>query len=152
MKADALTILLVEDNQTDVILIKRAFEQAKLGNPLHVVSDGDTAVEYLAGEGKYSDRRQFPLPILILLDLKLPRRSGLEVVQWLRAQEAVRRIPVVMLTSSEQSRDVNDAYELGVNSYLVKPVEYDALLQMLKTVNFYWLMLNERPRFSNDGD
>jgi CheY-like chemotaxis protein len=152
VKADALTILLVEDNQTDVILIKRAFDQAKLGNPLQVVSDGDAAVEYLAGEGKYSDRQQFPLPILILLDLKLPRRSGLEVVQWLRAQEAVRRIPVVMLTSSGQSRDVNDAYELGVNSYLVKPVEYDALLQMLKTVNFYWLMLNEQPRFNQDGE
>ena len=152
MNGDAFTILLVEDNQTDVILIKRAFEQAKLGNPLQVVSDGDAAVEYLAGDGKYSDRRQFPLPILILLDLKLPRRSGLEVVQWLRAQEAVRLIPVVMLTSSGQSRDVNDAYELGVNSYLVKPVEYDALLQMLKTVNFYWLMLNERPRFNQEGD
>ena len=151
MTPDALTIMLVEDNPTDVILIRRAFDQAKLGNPLQVVSDGDAAVDYLAGEGIYADRRQFPLPILILLDLKLPRRSGIEVVQWLRDQETLKRIPVVMLTSSQQHRDVNAAYENGVNSYLVKPVEFDGLLQMLRTVNFYWLMLNEPPRFDRDG-
>jgi CheY-like chemotaxis protein len=146
-----LTILLVEDNATDVILIRRAFDKAKLGNPMQVVADGDSAVGYLAGEGIYQDRRQYPLPILILLDLKLPRRSGLEVLQWLRAQETLRRIPVVMLTSSQQNSDVNAAYDTGVNSYLVKPVEFDGLLQMLRTVNLYWLMLNERPRFNGDG-
>lgn len=151
MSPEDLTILLVEDNATDVILIRRAFDKAKLGNPVQVVSDGDSAVGYLAGEGIYQDRRQYPLPILILLDLKLPRRSGLEVLQWLRAQETLRRIPVVMLTSSQQNSDVNAAYDTGVNSYLVKPVEFDGLLQMLKTVNLYWLMLNERPRSNGDG-
>jgi CheY-like chemotaxis protein len=150
MTASDLTILLVEDNSTDVMLIRRAFENAKLANPVHVVSDGDAAVDYLAGSGKYADRAQFPLPILLLLDLKLPRRSGLEVLQWLRGQETLKRIPVVMLTSSQQERDVNAAYDQGVNSYLVKPVEFDGLLEMLKTVNLYWLMLNEKPRF--DGD
>jgi CheY-like chemotaxis protein len=150
MTASDLTILLVEDNSTDVMLIQRAFEKAKLANPVHVVSDGDAAVDYLAGSGKYADRAQFPLPILLLLDLKLPRRSGLEVLQWLRGQETLKRIPVVMLTSSQQERDVNAAYDQGVNSYLVKPVEFDGLLEMLKTVNLYWLMLNEKPRF--DGD
>jgi len=150
MTASDLTILLVEDNSTDVILIRRAFDKAKLGNPVQVVSDGDAAVDYLAGSGTYTDRKRFPLPILILLDLKLPRRSGIEVLQWLRAQDTLKRIPVVMLTSSQQERDVNAAYDMGVNSYLVKPVEFDGLLEMLKTINLYWLMLNERPRF--DGE
>jgi CheY-like chemotaxis protein len=140
-------VLLVEDNATDVVLIKRAFDQAKMANPIHVISDGDTAVAYLNGDGVYADRTTHPLPILILLDLKLPRRSGLEVLEWLKAQpDSLRRIPVVMLTSSEQPSDVDAAYDSGVNSYLVKPVEYDSLFKMLKAVNLYWMMLNERPR------
>ena len=139
-------VLLVEDNATDVLLIKRAFAQAMMANPVHVISDGDAAVAYLNGDGVYADRLTHPLPILILLDLKLPRRSGLEVLEWLKGQEALRRIPVVMLTSSEQPRDVDAAYDSGVNSYLVKPVEYDSLFQMLKAVNLYWMMLNELPR------
>jgi CheY-like chemotaxis protein len=151
MRAEELTILLVEDKPTDVMLIKRAFDKTKLANPVQVVSDGDAAVEYLSGRGAYSDRGQFPLPILILLDLKLPRRSGLEVLQWLRSQESLKRIPVVMLTSSQHDRDVNAAYDMGVNSYLVKPVDFDGLLQMLKTVNLYWIMLNESPRFDDGG-
>lgn len=139
------TVLLVEDNPTDVLLIQRAFDKVRLVNPVQVVHDGDAAVAYLAGDGEYADRRRHPLPVLILLDLKLPRRSGLEVLAWLRAQEGLRRIPVVMLTSSQQPRDVAAAYDSGVNSYLVKPVEFDALLDMLKTVNLYWMVLNERP-------
>ena len=148
MTLDDPTILVVEDNSTDVMLIRRAFDKAKFANPIQVVGDGDAAVEYLSGEGGYADREKFPLPILVLLDLKLPRRSGLEVLEWLRAQEKLKRMPVVILTSSQQDRDVNAAYDIGVNSYLVKPVEFDGLLQMLKTVNLYWLMLNERPRFN----
>lgn len=148
MTLDDPTILIVEDNPTDVLLIRRAFDKAKFANPTRVVGDGDAAVEYLSGEGAYTDRGKFPLPILVLLDLKLPKRSGLEVLEWLRTQERLKRIPVVMLTSSQQDRDVNAAYDIGVNSYLVKPVEFDGLLQMLKTVNLYWLMLNERPRFN----
>lgn len=138
-------VLLVEDNATDVLLIKRAFDQAKMANPVHVISDGDAAVSYLNGDGVYADRAMHPLPILILLDLKLPRRSGLEVLEWLKGQEALRRIPVVMLTSSEQPSDVDAAYDSGANSYLVKPVEYDSLFKMLKAVNLYWMMLNEPP-------
>ena len=145
------TVLLVEDNPTDVLLIQRAFDKARLVNPVHVVHDGDAAVAYLTGEGEYVDRRRHPLPVLILLDLKLPRRSGLEVLAWLRAQEGLRRIPVVMLTSSQQPPDVAAAYDSGVNSYLVKPVEFDALLDMLKTVNLYWMVLNERPRVDGSG-
>ena len=150
MTPDQTLVLLVEDNPTDVLLIRRAFEQAKMANPVHVLTDGDAAVEYLDGTGDYADRSRFPLPILILLDLKLPRRSGLEVLAWLKDQEALRRIPVVMLTSSEQPRDVDAAYDSGVNSYLVKPVEYDSLFKMLKAVNLYWMMLNEHPNLRPD--
>ena len=145
MTPENTLVLLVEDNATDVLLIKRAFDQAKMANPIHVISDGDAAVAYLNGDGVYADRSTHPLPILILLDLKLPRRSGLEVLEWLKGQEALRRIPVVMLTSSEQPSDVDAAYDSGVNSYLVKPVEYDSLFKMLKAVNLYWMMLNEHP-------
>lgn len=145
MTAVESTILLVEDNPTDVLLIQRAFAKARLANPVHVVGDGDTVIEYLSGTGVYADRAQYPLPVLILLDLKLPRRSGLEVLAWLREQETLKRIPAVMLTSSQQRQDVNQAYDVGVNSYLVKPVEFEALFDMLKTVNLYWMMWNTRP-------
>jgi CheY-like chemotaxis protein len=145
------TILVVEDNPTDVMLIRRAFAKAKIGNPLQVVGHGDAAVDYLAGSGAYVDRAQFPLPALILLDLKLPRRSGLEVLQWLRDQDLLRRIPAVVLTSSSQSRDVNRAYDLGANSYLVKPVEFDDLKEMLAKVNVYWIDLNVKPTVSPAG-
>ena len=90
------------------------------------------------------------MPILILLDLKLPRRSGLEVLAWLREQERLKRIPVVMLTSSQQRRDVDHAYDVGVNSYLVKPVEFEALFDMLKAVNLYWVMVNTKPDLNSD--
>jgi CheY-like chemotaxis protein len=142
------TILLVEDNATDVLLIKRALAKTRVANPVWVVEDGDAAVAYLAGEGIYADRALYPLPILIMLDLKLPKRSGLEVLAWLRAQESLRRIPVVMLTSSDGPGDVNAAYDEGVNSYLVKPVEFDGLVEMFKGVNFYWLMMNIKPDVS----
>jgi CheY-like chemotaxis protein len=139
------TILLVEDNPTDVLLIKRALAKTRVANPIQVVDDGDTAVAYLAGQGVYADRSQYPLPILIMLDLKLPKRSGIEVLTWLRAQESLRRIPVVMLTSSNGSGDVNAAYDKGVNSYLVKPVAFEGLVEMFGAVNFYWLMMNTKP-------
>src|SRR5262249_11861963 len=132
----ALTVLVVEDNPTDVLLIRRAFAKANIANPLHIVRDGDTAVQYLAGEEAYADRAAYPLPAVVLLDLKLPRRSGFEVLRWVRARRL--RLPIVVLTSSKQSQDVNRAYELGANSYLVKPVEFDDLREMLNSVHIYW--------------
>ena len=143
--SESHTILIVEDNPTDVMLIRRALARLKIANPVQVVADGDRAVDYLSGHDDYADRMQFPLPALILLDLKLPRRSGLEVLEWLRRQEGLRRVPVVMLTSSRQSDDVNRAYDLGANSYLVKPVEFDGLQEMLGTINTYWIDWNEKP-------
>src|SRR5581483_1794343 len=103
---------------------RRAFAKANVPNPLIIVGDGDAAIAYLAGVDGYADRTRFPLPALVLLDLKLPRRSGLEVLEWIRKQPGVRRIPVVVLTSSRQRPDVDCAYDLGANSYLVKPVEF----------------------------
>ena len=139
------TILLAEDNSTDALMVQRAFKKAHLMNPVQVVDDGDKAVAYLSGQGPYADRETYPLPMLLLLDLKLPRRSGLEVLEWLRGQEGLKRLPVVVLTSSKESADVNRAYDLGANSYLVKPVDFDPLLEMVKTLGLYWVVMNEKP-------
>lgn len=141
----AYSVLLVEDDPDDVLLTQRAFKKANVANPLQVVTDGEEAVAYLSGQGRFADRGQYPLPMLLLLDLKLLRRSGLEVLEWLRAQPGLRRLPVVVLTSSKESRDVNRAYDLGVNSYLVKPVAFDSLQEMVQSLGFYWLMLNKSP-------
>lgn len=146
------TILLVEDDPNDVLLIQRAFRKANLVNSLEVVRDGEEAVVYLAGEGPYADRERFPLPVLMLLDLKLPRKAGLEVLGWLRQQPSLKRLPVVVLTSSRETADINRAYELCANSYLVKPVAFDALLEMVKTLNMYWLVLNQRPEVTSKMD
>jgi CheY-like chemotaxis protein len=138
-------ILLVEDDPNDVLLVQRAFRKANITCPLHVVPDGDAAVAYLSGEGAYANRQDAPLPTLILLDLKLPRRTGFEVLTWLRAQPGLKRLPVVVLTSSNELPDINRAYDLGANSYLVKPVAFNHLLEMLKTLDLYWHTVNEHP-------
>lgn len=139
------TILLVEDNLVDVLLIRRAMKQAQVVNPVQVVNDGDAAVQYLQGDHTYVDRSVYPLPVLILLDLKLPRRNGLEVLQWLREQPGLKRLPVVILTSSRETPDLARAYDLGVNSYLVKPVDFETLRQLVSTLARYWMTLNENP-------
>lgn len=138
-------MLLVEDDPNDVLLLQRAFRKAKANTPLYVVSDGQAAVDYLAGRGAYADRATHPLPSLVLLDLKLPRKSGHEVLEWLRAQPMLKRLPVVLLTSSKEPMDINRAYELGANSYLVKPVAFAELLHMARALELYWLQINESP-------
>ncbi len=136
------TILLVEDNPDDAELLEYAFRKAGIANPLLAVADGDAAVDYIGGRGAYADRTRHPLPELILLDLKLPRRSGFEVLGFIRGQEATRHTPVVVLTSSSQHGDIQRAYEAGTNSYLVKPVGRDALLEMVRSLEAYWIKLN----------
>ena len=126
-------------------LIQRAFRKANLLNPLVTVDDGEKAVDYLSGAGLYADRAKFPLPVLVLLDLKLPRKGGHEVLAWLKAQPSLRRLPVVVLTSSNETGDINKAYDLGANSYLVKPVGFDDLFEMVKTLQPYWLIMNQKP-------
>ena len=140
------TLLLVEDDPNDVMLFRRAKDKAKLVNPLHVVSDGDAAIAYLSGQSQYADRNTHPFPTLMLLDLKLPRKSGLEVLEWLRQQQDIHRLPVMVMTSSKESADVDKAYDLGANSYLVKPVAFDTLLAMVRALGMYRLILNENPQ------
>ena len=141
-------ILLAEDDPNDVLLIQRAFQRTNVANPLQVVRDGEAAVAYLSGQVPYADRARHPLPALLLMDLKMPRKSGLEVLEWLRQQPGLKRLPVVVLTSSNQSLDINRAYDLGVNSYLVKPTGFDTLLELVKNLDVYWLVLNEKPELS----
>ncbi len=139
------TVLLAEDDENDVLLMKRAFVKARLANPLQVVRNGDEAIKYLEGSSQYNDRHQFPFPCLLLLDLKMPKKGGFEVLQWIRSNPEVRRLIVVILTASNQTPDINRGYELGANSYLVKPPDMDTLLEMLRTVQGYWLFLNQMP-------
>lgn len=134
-------ILMVEDDPNDAFLIQRALRRAGLPAAAHV-SDGEEAVEYLSARGKYANR---VLPRVLLLDLKLPRLGGLEVLRWLRNEPALRFLPVVMLTSSALKSDIESAYSLYTNSYLVKPVDADALREMIHTFGTYWLELNHLP-------
>jgi CheY-like chemotaxis protein len=146
MVADARQpLVVVEDDDNDVVLLERAFRKSKLLNPLVFLRDGEMARDYLAGRGEYADRAAHPLPVLMLLDLKLPRLSGLELLEWMREQPALRGLPVVILTSSRESRDLERAYALGANSYLVKPVAFEALLELVRAIGLHWLMLNEAP-------
>ena len=138
-------ILLAEDDANDVLLIQRAFQRNLVANPVQVVRDGDEAVAYLSGQAPFADRERHPLPVLMLMDLKMPRKSGLEVLEWVRQQPGLKRLPIIVLTSSNQSPDINRAYELGANSYLVKPAGFDSLLDLVKNLDMYWLILNERP-------
>jgi CheY-like chemotaxis protein len=142
----AAPILLVEDNADDVLLIRRAFSKSRLMNPLSVVSDGDTAIAYLSRDGVYADTTKYPDPALVILDLKLPRKGGLEVLAWLRANAPTAVLPVVVLTSSKEDKDVQRAYELGANSYLLKPVQFGDLLKLIETLHLYWFVWAERPR------
>ncbi|MDZ8187713.1 MAG: response regulator [Nostoc sp. ChiSLP02] len=146
MSKEQDTILLVEDNHKDVLLMQRALRKANILNPLQVVNDGDTAVLYLSGEEQYSDRTRYPLPVLILLDLKLPRKSGIEVLMWLRQQPKLKRLPVVVLTSSKEDTDINDVYDIGVNAYIVKPVIFNDLVEIVITLNLHWIIFNEKPQ------
>ena len=148
MQSAYTTVLLVEDNPDDVLLIQRAFRKARLPYPLHQVGNGEEAINYLDGKGIYANRQQHPLPGLLLLDLKLPRTSGMEVLAWLKTQPGLSQLPVVVFTSSREDSDIQRAYELGANSYLVKPVHFDDLLEMVQTLGICWLQFNERPDIS----
>lgn len=134
-------ILLIEDNPNDVSLTKRALQKANVANELVVVEDGVEALEYLLGDG--SEER--PLPVVTLLDLKLPRIDGLEVLKHIRENERTKRLPVVILTSSNLEEDVNMSYDLGANSYVRKPIRFSEFIEATRQLGFYWLMLNEPP-------
>ena len=136
-------ILLVEDNPDDVELTRIAFEEAKVANLLRVVGDGAEALDYLFARGKHADRDPASLPSLVLLDLNLPKVDGREVLQAIRANEATRTLPVVVLTTSAEPFDVDATYALGVNSYIRKPVDFEQFVWAVKQVGLYWLVLNQ---------
>jgi CheY-like chemotaxis protein len=138
-------ILLAEDEEDYVLLLRRALSEAGVQNPLQVVSTGVEAIAYLKGEGKFANRAEYPLPDLMLLDIKLPGYTGLEVLGWLRSQPGLSTLRVLMLTSSEQLRDVNDAYRLGANSFLLKPYDFTDLVQLAKVIQEYWLYISKTP-------
>ncbi len=131
--------------RTDVLFLKRAFTKAGISNPVKVATDGQQAIDYLAGSGAFADRQQNPFPGLVLLDLKLPHKSGLEVLKWIRARPELKNILVVIYTSSSQRKDVENAYQLGANGYLVKQGDPDQFAKMAVAFRDYWLIYNEPP-------
>jgi CheY-like chemotaxis protein len=139
------TVLIAEDNPDDFLLLERAFRRADIRAALRWVRDGSEAQAYISGKAEYADRTQYPLPSLILADLKMPRMDGFELLTWVRSKSDLRRIPVVMLTSSSQGPDINKAYDMGANSYLVKPGKFEDLIHLSQQLKSYWLTLNQRP-------
>lgn len=138
-------ILLVEDNDMDIELTIDAFAEAKLLNRIDVARTGEEAIEYCMGTGKYTDRSIYPMPDLILLDLKLPGIDGFEVLQRIKSTPVLKRIPVIILTSSQEEADRSLSYDIGTNSYLIKPISFDGFLEVVKQITNYWLSLNISP-------
>jgi CheY-like chemotaxis protein len=144
MKLDPnATILLVEDEPSDVFLMKRALKGAQISNPLQVACDGQEAITYLSGEGKYSDRSRFPIPSIIFLDLKLPYKNGFEILSWIRNQSHLDQTLVMVLTSSSEERDIAQCYQLGARTFLVKPPTPAMLLELMVSLKDYWIKHNE---------
>ena len=145
-------ILIAEDEEDYVLLLTKAFAEANIKNPVQVVSTGLEAIAYFKGEGKYSNRDEYPLPDLVLLDIKLPGFTGLEVLGWLRSQPGLSALRVLMLTSSEELRDVNDAYRLGANSFLLKPYDFSDLVHLAQVIRQFWLYMSKSPESHRSPD
>lgn len=139
-------ILLVEDNPDDLALTQRALRKAKLSNKIHVAEDGAEALEFIFCQGPYANRIIEDTPKLILLDIKLPKVDGLEVLRRLKGDPRTRSIPVVVLTSSKEQNDVVESYDLGVNSYIVKPVNFESFITAVEKLGVYWLLINQPPQ------
>jgi CheY-like chemotaxis protein len=145
---DSAVVLLAEDREDDVLLIRNAFARAHIPNPLYIVRDGDEVISYLKGTGKFANRAEYPLPDLLLLDLKMPRTNGFEVLSWIRSQPSLAALRVLVLTSSDELRDVNQAYNLGANSFLVKPHDFEDFIELSRIIQEYWLHVSKTPETS----
>ena len=142
-------ILLVEDSLEDLELTRRALQKSNLGNSIHSARDGAEALDFIFCEGEYSDRKIEDTPKLILLDLQLPKVDGLEVLQRIKSDPRTKHIPVVMLTSSKEQGDIVKSYQHGVNSYIVKPVDFEGFTTAVQELGMYWLLLNQSPKLEN---
>lgn len=143
---NAVEILLVEDNSRDADLTIRALKKKNLANHLFHVEDGAEALDFMFGRGQYAEHRTYHLPKVILLDLKLPKVDGLEVLRALRADPRTKAVPIVVVTSSAQDPDIQAAYDLGANSYVIKPVDFEAFFEAMNALGYYWLLVNAPPR------
>lgn len=133
------TVLLVEDDLNDIFLVQRAFKKAQISNPLQVVTDGEKAIDYLQGRGQYADRKLYPIPKLIVMDIKMPGKSGFEVLEWLKSREQpLHKIPIVIVSSSDDPEDINRAYDLGANAYMVKPMNFREVENLFQSITHYW--------------
>lgn len=146
MNTRIIEILLVEDNQYDAELALTALQKRHLANSIHHVEDGAEALDFIFARGKYSDRQIENGPKIILLDLKMPKVNGIEVLRQVKEDERTKKIPVVVLTSSKEDPDIKTCYELGVNSYIVKPVDFDNFFKAVEDLGLYWLLLNQPPK------
>lgn len=144
-ESGAVELLIVEDNPQDLELTLRALRKANLANSVQIARDGAEALDFIYGEGAYANRRTTAAPKVVLLDLKLPKIDGLEVLKRLKGDPRTRTIPVVVLTSSKEQRDVVESYQLGVNSYIVKPVNFERFTSAVRDLGLYWLLLNQPP-------
>jgi len=142
---DQAVFLLIEDNENDALLIQRAFVQAKILNQLMVLGSAEDAMAFFTGAGRYANRAEFPLPGLVLLDLKLPGMDGFEFLRWLRTQPGISTTRVVVLTASDSVHDVTGAYKVGANSFLIKPVDFERFVEISRALNGYWMWLDRAP-------
>lgn len=145
-KNNVIEILLVEDNSNDVELTLRALKKHNLVNKVHVVKDGEEALDFMFCTGEYENRKDAPFPKVILLDLKLPKVNGLEVLKELKSNARTKFVPVAVLTTSREEKDMIESYSLGVNSYIVKPVDFQKFIDAVADIGLYWLLLNEMPK------
>ena len=139
------TILVAEDDIDDAFFLQRAFQKAGVSTSLQFVKDGQEAIDYLDGEGDFTDRAAYPTPDLLLLDLKMPRINGFQVLEWVRQQPALKRLPVIIFSSSDEGKDINHAYDLGANSYLLKPHSSEDLIKVAQKLKMYWVESNQTP-------
>ncbi|MDH5720806.1 MAG: response regulator [Spirochaetia bacterium] len=143
--ANACHILLAEDNEHDIISIQRAFEKNKIVNPLHIVRNGVECLDYLFRRGQYEDPHTSPTPTLVLLDIKMPKMDGITVLRNIRESKEISRMPVIMLTTSKDQNDITESYDLGVNAYIVKPVELENLAEAIKRIELFWQIVEKPP-------